>query len=180
MEKRLKEKVAKALEGVLGPNEELLIGSNGLHPRLTSGAGFYLTALIGALGGSLLQSTTGRGPEALAPAAGIGFALVVRWLIVYRSRSDAQPAGAIPLIGLTDQRLIYVATDFWGRPTGSREEWPIEEIENLFVKNRLLGLPNAVLEATDGRTIHYQIRYGHRVAAEIERLQGGKREAGSG
>ena len=83
------------------------------------------------------------------------------------------PAGrCIPLIGLTDQRLIYVATDLWGRPTGSREELPIGEIENLFVKKRLLGLPNAVLEATDGRTMHYQIRYADRIAAEIERLQG--------
>jgi hypothetical protein len=180
MEKRLREKVAQVLEGVLGPQEQLLIGTNGLHPRLMSGVSFYLTALVGALGGSAFQSATGWGTEALAPAAGVGLALVIRWLIVYRSRSDTQPAGAIPLIGLTDQRLIFVEIDFWGRATGTRHEMDITEMTDVFAKKRLLGLPNTVVEANDGRTIHYQIRYGDRIRDEIERLQGGKREAGSG
>ncbi len=171
MEKRLLKKVAGVLEGVLRSHEQLLIGTNGFHPRLTSGLGFYVTALIGVVGGTLVQSATGWGTEALAPAVGVGLALLVRWLYIYRTTSDTQPAGATPLVGLTDQRLIFVQTDFWGRATGVRHEMSIAEMTDVFAKKRLLGLPTTIVEAGDGRTIHYQVRYGDRIAAEIERQQ---------
>jgi len=173
MEKRLKKKVADVLAGVLAPNEELLIGTNGLHPRLTSGIGFYLTILVGATTGSILQSAFGWGTVALAPGIGIGVALVARWLYFFQARSTTQPVGAIPLIGLTDDRLIFAETDFWGRPTGSREEVLIRDINDFYVRKRVLGLPNAILNAADGRTIHYQIRYADRMAAEIDQLRSG-------
>ena len=173
MEKRLKKKVADVLAGVLAPNEELLIGTNGLHPRLTSGIGFYLTILVGATAGSALQSAIGWGTVALAPGIGIGVALVARWLYFFRARSATQSVGAIPLIGLTNHRLIFVETDFWGRPTGFREEITIDEIKSVRVKKRLLGLPNTVLHTTDDRVIHYQVRYGDRIATEIDHIQGG-------
>jgi hypothetical protein len=173
MEKRLKKKVADVLAGVLAPNEELLIGANGLHPRLTSGIGFYLTILVGATTGSILQSAFGWSTVAVAPGIGIGVALVARWLYYFRARSKTQPVGAIPLIGLTDDRLIFVETDFWGRPTGSREEVLIRDINDFYVRKRVLGLPNAILNAADGGTIHYQIRYADRMAAEIDQLRSG-------
>ena len=179
MEKRLRKKVTEVLEGVLGSTEPLLIGTNGMHPRLTSGIGFYLTIVVGAVAGSALQSAFGWATNPLAPAIGIGAALVARWLYLFRAESVTQPAGAIPLIGLTDQRLIFVETDFWGRPTGSREEVALDNIDDFHVRRRMLSLPNTVLNATDGRTIHYQIRYADRIAKEIDRLRGGKREAGS-
>jgi hypothetical protein len=173
MEKRLTMKVADALDGVLGVNEQLLMGSNGLHPRLTSGIGFYLTVFVGAMLGSVFDSVVGWGALALAPAFGIGIALLARWLYLFRTRSDTQPVGAIPLIGLTDERLIFIETDFWGRATGTRDELAIADLKDVLVKKRLLGLPNTVIETADGRIIHYQIRYADRIAAEIDRLQGG-------
>lgn len=171
MEKRLKKKVADVLAGVLTPNEELLIGTNGLHPRLTSGIGFYLTILVGATAGSALQSAFGWGTVALAPGIGIGVALVARWLYFFRARSTTQSVGAIPLIGLTNHRLIFVETDFWGRATGTRDELAIADLREVLVKKRLLGLPNTVIETADGRIIHYQIRYADRIKDEIERIQ---------
>ena len=163
--------MAQALAGVLGPNEQLLLGSNGLHPRLTSGIGFYLTVLVGATSGSVAQSAFGYGTVALAPAFGIGIALLARWLYFFRTRSATQPVGAIPLIGLTDKRLIFIETDFWGRSTGTREELAITDLREVLVKKRLLGLPNTVIETGDDRVIHYQIRYAGRIKNEIERLQ---------
>ncbi|MGI9628194.1 MAG: hypothetical protein ACR2QM_15280 [Longimicrobiales bacterium] len=171
MEKRLLTKVAGMLEGVLEPGEELLIGTNGLHPRLTSGPGFYLTALAGAILGTFIQSATGWGAEALGPGLGIGLALVGRWLYFFRSRSEEQPAGAIPLVGLTDQRLIFIVTDFWGRATGARHEVGLAEIADFSARKRFLGLPNTIIDVTDGRTIHYQVRYADRIQTEVERLK---------
>jgi len=171
MERRLKEKVAEALAGILEPNEPLLIGSNGFHPRLTTGIGFYLTILVGATTGSLLQSAFGWGTVALTPAFGVGLALLARWIHLFRTRSTTQPAGAVPLIGLTNARLVFIETDFWGRPSGERQEISISEIDSLQVRKRLLSLPNAVLHTTDDRVIHYQIRYADRIRDEIEKLQ---------
>lgn len=171
MEQRLKKKVAVVLAGVLAPNEELLIGTNGLHPRLTSGIGFYLTILIGATAGSALHSAFEWGTAALAPGIGIGVALVARWLYYFRVRSTTQSVGAIPLIGLTNDRLIFIETDFWGRPTGTRDELAIADIQEVLVKKRLLGLPNTLIETADGRIIHYQVRYADRIRSEIERIQ---------
>lgn len=171
MEKRLKQKVEEALAGILEPNEPVLIGSNGFHPRLTTGIGFYLTILAGATTGSLLQSAFGWGTVALSPAFGVGVALLARWIYLFRTRSTTQPAGAVPLIGLTSARLIFIETDFWGRPSGELQEVRIGEIESLRVRKRLLSLPNAVLHTTDDRVIHYQIRYADRLRDEIEKLQ---------
>jgi hypothetical protein len=171
MEKRLKKKVAEVLAGVLAPNEKLLIGTNGLHPRLTSGIGFYLTILVGATAGSALHSAFGWGTAALAPGIGIGVALVARWLYYFRVRSATQPVGAIPLIGLTNDRLIFVETDFWGRPTGTRNELAIADLQEVLVKKRLLGLPNTLIETADSRIIHYQVRYADRMRNEIERIR---------
>jgi hypothetical protein len=171
MEKRLRQKVEEALAGMLGPSEQLLVGSNGMNPRLALSVGTMVSILIGALAGSALQSATDWGPASIGPFLGAMGALVGRWIFISRSHSDTQPAGAIPLIGLTDQRLVFIATDFWGRATGGTFEVPISEVSEMTLKKRLSGLSDATLQTGDSRTINYQIRYADRIKDEIDRLQ---------
>jgi hypothetical protein len=171
LEKRLRQKVEEALAGLLGPSEQLLIGTNGLHPKLAVGVGTVASILIGALAGSTIQAAADWGPTSIGPFVGAMVALVARWLYIFRSRSELQPAGAIPLIGLTDARLVFVETDFVGRATGATHEFPIDGISEMSFKKKLSGLSDAVLETGDGRTLHYQIRYADRLKTEIDRLR---------
>jgi len=171
LENRLRQKVEKALAGMLATSEHLLIGTNGLHPKLAVGVGTLASILIGALAGSAIQTATDWGPTSIGPFVGAIVALVARWLYIYRSRSELQPAGAIPLIGLTNRRVIFVETDLWGRSTGATHEFPVAGVSEMSLKKRLSGLSDAILETGDGRTLHYQIRYADRLKTEIEHLQ---------
>ena len=170
MEKRLRQKVEQALAGVLGPAEELLVGTNGMHPKLAVGIGTLVSILIGALAGSAIQAATEWGPTSIGPFVGVWAALLARWFYVFRSHSELQPAGAMPLIGLTDQRLVFIETDFRGRATGATHQFPISTVSEISLKKKLSGLSDAVVETGDGRTLHYQIRYADRIKSEIDRL----------
>ena len=171
MEKRLRQKVEQALAGILGPAEQLLVGTNGMHPKLAVGIGTMASILIGALAGSAIQTATDWGPTSIGPFAGAMLALVARWFYIFRSSYELQPAGAIPLIGLTDQRLIFIETDFWGRATGVTREFPISAVSDMALKKKFSGLSDTVLQTDDGRTLHYQIRYADRLKEEVDRLQ---------
>jgi hypothetical protein len=171
LENRLWQKVEEALAGMLGPSEPLLIGTNGLHPKLAVGVGTLASILVGALAGSAIQAATDWGPPSIGPFAGAMVVLVARWLYIFRSRSELQPAGAIPLIGLTNERLIFIETDFWGRATGVTLEFPIAGVSEMALKKKFSGLSDAILETDDNRVIHYQIRYGDRIKDEVDRLQ---------
>ena len=63
MEKRLRQKVEQALAGILGPAEQLLVGTNGMHPKLAVGIGTMASILIGALAGSAIQTATDWGAD---------------------------------------------------------------------------------------------------------------------
>ena len=171
MEKRLRQKVEEALAGMLGSSEQLLVGTNGMHPKLAVGIGTMASILVGALAGSAIQTATDWGPASIGPFAGAMLALLARWLYVFRSHSDLQPAGSIPLIGLTDQRLIFIETDFWGRATGATHEFPISAVSDMALKKKFSGLSDVILQTDDNRTINYQVRYANRIKTEIDRLQ---------
>jgi hypothetical protein len=171
MEKRLRQKVEEALAGLLGPGEELLVGTNGLHPKLAFSVGTLVSILIGSLAGSAFQAATEWGPTSVGPFVGAMAALLGRWIYVFRSRSELQLAGAIPLIGLTDQRLIFIETDFWGRTTGATHEFPISTVSDVALKRKLSGLAATDIEIDEDQTIHYQIRFGDRIKDEVDRLQ---------
>ena len=173
MEKRLRQKVEEALTGVLGPAEELLVGTNGMHPKLGFNIGTLVTILIGSLAGSAIQAATEWGPDSIGPFAGAMAAMLARWVYIFRSRSELQPAGAIPLIALTNQRLIFVETDLWGRAAGATVELAVAEVSVISLKRSLSGLADATLRTADNRTINYQIRYADRIKTEIEQLQEG-------
>jgi len=171
VEKRLRRKVEEALAGVLGASEQLLVGTNALHPKFAFGVGMMASILIGALVGSAVESATDWGPASLWPLTGAMVALVARWLYVFRRRSELQPAGAMPLVGLTTERLIFIETDFWGRATGATHTFPVSRVAEIALKKRLSGLFDAVLRTGDNQVIHYQIRYADRIKDEIDRRQ---------
>ncbi|NNC91275.1 MAG: hypothetical protein HKN80_02160 [Acidimicrobiia bacterium] len=156
---------------MLGSGEELLIGTNAVHPKLALSIGSLASIFIGALAGSALQAATGWGPESIGPFLGAMGALVGRWLYIFRSTSELQPAGAIPLIGLTNQRLVFIETDVWGRATGTTHPFPISEVSEMALKRKPAGLSDTVLKTADDRVIQYRIRYADRIKEEIDRLQ---------
>ena len=142
-----------------------------MHPKLAVGIGTMATILIGALAGSAIQAATDWGPTSIGLFAGAMLALVGRWRYFFRSRSELQPAGAIPLIGLTDERLVFVETDFWGRATGATREFPISGVSEMSLTRKISGLSDVRLRTDDDRTINYQIRYADRIRAGIDKLQ---------
>jgi hypothetical protein len=171
VEKRLRQKLQLALAGVLAPGEQLLVASSGLHPKLAVGAGTLASIAVGSVAGLTIEAATGWGPTSWGPFLGAMTGMMVRWIFVLRSRSELQPAGGLPLIGLTDERLVLIETDFRGRATGATHEFPVAGVSEITLKKRLSGLSDTILRTDDSRTIHYQIRYAERIKVEIDRLQ---------